>query len=448
MEEPPTGLSSSSFPQGMVLQNGSQKVAWLIWIAHFAFIIRQKIFQRGRLDFDTLDAYAAVDVIIVAFLMVILLLISRTSQFFTKAFKLSVFWLLLYYIVCALSATWSLRPAYSFYRAVEFMVYFVSLAIALSYSSGFEKAEKRVLFLSILSVFIQMGIHIKDGIPFSLEAWHTNAYSASAVVIFVYCAGEYLALAKQRFAEHRTRRKMLFLCGSLSFFLLVLGTSSASNIAALIGLAVILLLQRKVVLVILIVCLTLPFFVLGDGLDLLKEAVFPGKSEQAIETLGGRTMAWSYYAEKIAASPFLGYGLGVSPIGVEDVIGSGIGVSPTEDDEVGVAYSHNFVISILIGTGFLGFSVFLVFLAKLALELIQVLRARIKGSLGIVVAIGAGFVNSLSMPMIADRWVTASFAFMSFFALFILYVYPHSCQSKQLGSFNENVTKSDSQQQF
>lgn len=443
----PRDHSISSLPQSMVSQNGSQKVAWLIWIAHFAFIIRQKIFQRGRLDFDTLDTYAAVDVGIVAILMIILLLSSRTFQVLTKAFKLSVFWMLLYYMVCALSATWSLRPAYSLYRSVEFMVFFVSLVIALSYSSGFEKAERRVLFLSILSVFLQMGLHMRDGIPLSLAAWHTNAYSASAVVIFVYCASEYLASAKQRFAEHRMRRKILFLFGSLSFSLLVLGTSSASNIAALFGLAVILLVQRKVGLVILIVCLTLPFFVLGNGLDLLKEAVFPGKSEQAIDTLGGRTMAWSYYIEKIAASPFLGYGLGVSPIGVEDVLGSGIGGSQSGDDEVGVAYSHNFVISILIGTGFIGFSVFLVFLVKLAAELISTLRCNIKGSLGILAAMAAGFVNSLSMPMIADRWVTASFAFMSIFALFILYVYPRSCQSPHLQSFDKDVINGGTQEQ-
>jgi hypothetical protein len=41
----------------------------------------------------------------------------------------------------------------------------------------------------------------------------------------------------------------------------------------------------------------------------------------------------------------------------------------------------------------------------------------------------AGFVNSLSMPMIADRWVTASFAFFSILALFIIHVYPRSFQS-------------------
>ncbi len=79
---------------------------------------------------------------------------------------------------------------------IFFMVFFLSLFVALSYLPTFEKAERRVLFLSVLSVFVQMGVHMKGGISLSLGAWHTIAYTASAAVIFIYCAGEYLALTK------------------------------------------------------------------------------------------------------------------------------------------------------------------------------------------------------------------------------------------------------------
>jgi O-antigen ligase len=412
-------MLSVPLPESMVVRKSSQKVAWLIWIAHFAFITRQKIFERGRLDFDTLDAYAAADVLVVSILIIILLISNKTSQFLSNVYKLSAFWLLLYYLLCALSATWSLRPVYSFYRSIEFMVFFVSLVVALSYSAEFAKAEKRVLFLSLLSVFIQMGIYMKGGISFSLAAWHTNAYSASAAVIFVYCTGEYLALAKEKLSEDRSRRKMLFIYGCMSLSLLALGTSSGSNVAALIGLVIILLVQRKIGLMIVIIFASIPFFILSGGLDMFMQVIFPLKSEQAIETLGGRMMTWNYYYERIADSPLLGYGLGVTP---------------TAGGWIWMTYSHNFVISILMGTGLLGLSIFFVFLIKLAAELIRALRSKIKGAMGIMAAMAAGFVNSLAMPMIADRWVTASFAFMSIFALFIIHVYPRSFQSPSLPS--------------
>jgi O-antigen ligase len=406
--------SSASVPKSRVARKTTQIVAWLIFIAHFAFIARQKIFQRGRLNFDALDTYAAVDVFVVSFLALVLLCSGKTFHFLSRAYKSSVFWLLAYYLLCALSAVWSSRPAYSLYRSVEFMVFFISLAVAVSYSSGFEKAEKRVLLLSLLSVFVQMGIHMRSGNLLSLWTWHTNAYTASAAVIFVYCAGEYLALGKQKVSENRGRRRMLFIFGCLSLPLLALGTSSASNVAALFGVVVILLAQRKIWLVMLITYAAVLLFLLGGGLESLMKFVFPFKTEEEIATGGGRADIWNFYIARIADSPIWGYGLGVLP---------------TKGGRAMAALSHNFVFSILIGTGFLGLTIFLIFAVKLAAELIRSFRRKIEGSAGALGAMAAGFVNSLSMPMIADRWVTASFAFFSILALFIIHVYPRSFQS-------------------
>lgn len=425
--EKSTDLSSDALPDRRVARKAVQTVAWLIWIAHFAFIARQKIFVRGRLDFDTVDTYAAVDVSVVFFLALVLLFSRKISQFLSIAFKSSLFWLLAYYMVCALSAVWSLRPLYSLYRSVECVIFISSLFVALSYCTSFEKAERKVLFLSLLSVFVQMGIHMKSGPIFSLGTWHTNAYSASAAVLFAYCAGEYLALGKKKLLEtgERLRRKMLFRYGLLSFLLLALGTSSASNVAALFGIIVILFAQRRIGLVMFIMYASILFFFLGGGMEPLKDVLFPGKTDQGIETLGGRTIAWTYYAERIANSPIWGYGLGVVPSG------KGAVFEAYSKGGVGAAYSHNFVLSILIGTGFLGLFVFIFFPLKLARELKRSLRRKIMGATGVLGAMAAGFVNSLAMPMIADRWVTASFAFFSILALFILHVYPHSSRSSK-----------------
>ena len=418
---------SASYPERRVARKTYQIVAWLIWVAHFVFIARQKVFVRRRpgLDFDTLDTYALVDVFVASFLALVLLCNGKTFQFLSRAYKSSVFWLLAYYVICALSAVWSSRPAYSLYRSIEFAIFFISLAVAISYSSGFKQAERRVLLLSLLSVFVQMGIHMTGGNLFSLWTWHTNAYTASAAMIFVYCAGEYLALGEKKLSVDRERKKVLLTYGCLSLPLLALGTSSASNVAVLFGMIVILLVQRKIALTMIIIYViiiyaSLSFFLLGGGLDSLLNVVFPFKTEQGILTYGGRVAIWKFYAARIAESPIWGYGLGVLP---------------TKGARVMASLSHNFVFSILIGTGFLGFTIFLVFAVKLALEVTRSLKRKTDGATGVLGALAAGFVNSLSMPMIADRWVTASFAFFSIYALFILYVYPSSFKSpKSLSS--------------
>jgi len=402
-----TELSSNSLRKSRVSHKTSQVVAWLIFIAHFTFIARQKIFARGRLDFDTVDTYAAVDVAVVFFVALLLLCNGKTFQSLSRINKSSALWLLVYYMLCALSAMWSLRPAYSLYRAFEFSIFFVSLIVAVSYSFDFEKAERKVLLLSLLSVFLQMGLHIRGGISFSLLAWHTNAYSASAAVIFVYCAGEYLALGAKKSSDISKRKKMLLTYGCLSLALLALGTSSASNVAAAFGIVVILIVQRRIALMLAIIFMAILFFLLGGGKDFLIDLLFPGKTDHGISSLGGRTITWEYYLARIAASPIWGYGLGVSP---------------TRGGGAWMAYSHNFIISILIGTGFLGLTVFLIFGFRFAMELVRSFKKKITGSVGIMGAMAAGFLNSLAMPMIADRWYTASFAFFSIMALFIIHV--------------------------
>lgn len=417
-----TDLYSVSLPENNASQKTSQAAAWFIWLAHFAFIARQKIFARGRIDFDTIDTYAAIDVLVVSFLMLILLFNRKTTRFLSVVYKSSLFWLFAYYFVCALSIMWSLRPAYSLYRSIECLVFITSLGVALLYCPGFEKAERKVLFLSLLSVFVQMGAHMRGGGALSLGVLHTNAYSASAAMIFVYCVGEYLALAKKKLSINSKRRKRLFIYGVFSLAFLALGTSSGSNVAALFGIVVILFAQRKMGLMTFIFFAVLLLFFLGGGLDPLMEVLFPGKTEQGIATLGGRTKTWTYYAARIAESPLWGHGLGVSP---------------TKGGGVWMAYSHNFILSILIGTGFLGLTIFIFFPFKLAVELIRSSKRKIEGAAGAMGALAAGFVNSLSMPMIADRWATASFAFFSILFLFLLHVYPKRLQPSK-SSFHEN----------
>ena len=399
-------------------KNRFQITGLIIFLGHFAFIFRQKVFERARstLKFDVLDAYAAVDIMIVSFLVLVLLCSRRLSGFFSKTFKSSVSWLLAYYLLCALSAVWSLRPAYSLYRSVEFAVFFISLAVAVSYNEGFEKAERKVLLLSLLSVLVQMGLHLRSTNLLSLWSWHTNAYTASAAVIFVYCAGEYLSIANKKLSTDRKRKKMLLLYGSLSLPLLALGTSSASNVSVLFGIIVILFVKRKIGLMMIIIYVSLLFFMLGGSSESLMKIIFPFKTEQQISTGGGRAAIWQLYIDRIAESPVWGYGLGVLPIK---------GYSAMS------ALSHNFIFSILIGTGFLGFTIFFIFGIKLATEMIRSLMRKVDGATGVFGAMAAGFLNSLSMPMIADRWATASFAFFAIFALYIFYVYPYNMQSSK-----------------
>ena len=399
-----------SFPlAGRNKASSSPYVAWLLLFCIFAIIFRQTVLERQRVttvDFSAVDTFAYLDIAAVCLAAFVLLYSGSLGRTWSALRRTPAVWLCGYYLVCAVSFIWSAAPAYSLYRAIEYFVLFFATCAAVGQYQDFIKAEQVFLRVAMATILLQMCVNLRLlGFSLSLSDWHTNSYSATSAMLFCYCLGEYLAMAKSEGSEAQKRSRRLRLFGIFSFGTLALGTSAASNVAAVVGCLLIFLALRRLLLVALFVGLLLA--ILGGGEKFVRNLLFPGKTEHQLETATGRIFIWKLYWRKFLQSPILGYGFGVISGG---------------RDKVFAALSHNSFFSALIGTGSAGLVFFGVFAAKLWWATIGKVWRRAPGTVGFAGALAAAFVNCLGMPLMADRWCTTSVVFVWLLGLFLLHV--------------------------
>ncbi|HEC99034.1 MAG TPA: O-antigen ligase family protein [Proteobacteria bacterium] len=383
-------------------ESKSSLVPALLWFCLLVWVVRVTVFIRQRGDFAAVDLHAGVQIAVVLFMFLVLLLSARVAPMWSRLARTSVRLLFLYYSLSAISALWSSMPSYTAYRAFEFIVSLMAVFVALSYSPNLAAAERKALFICFVVLIFSMYVNIKFyGLSFSLFDWHTNSYSASAAIMFCYCVGEY-------FSADKKRAKTLKRYGILSLGALIIGTSAASNIAALCGLVVLLFLYRRLGWVTVAIFLLSMMFLTGSDFSFFKDILFPGKTEQQISTLGGREQMWETFKIMIAERPFYGHGFAVLSTGRGGAF---------------VSHPHNSLYSVLLGTGAIGALAFGSYLFRLLREGMQTARQRLPGAIGGAGALAAGLVNSLAMPLIGDQYEESSLVFCCMMALFVLFVF-------------------------
>lgn len=190
--------------------------------------------MRGREDFDAVDASAALQIVVIFILSFVLLVLNnRTLEILGRIVPTAAGIWLFTFGIFAISAVWSLKPEYSFYRAMEFMVFFISIFVAMSYYTEFKKAER--VFCSVVIVacvfdvlrFV-MGPNFLSRFA-GLGYWHTNSYTHAAGMLLCYAVGEY-------FMATGPRKIFLKRVAMIGGFLTLLGTSAGSTIGAVAGL--------------------------------------------------------------------------------------------------------------------------------------------------------------------------------------------------------------------
>lgn len=408
----------------------SRLVPLMLWVLLLAWTARVTIFIRRRpgTEFADVDVLAAVEIFIVFVVLFTVLVSARILPLWSKITGTSVRILFFYYILCAVSALWSPLPEYSLYRAFEFITLLMGVLVALSYAPNFLKAERVILIASSIVILFSLYVVIKiRGFSLFLDtwqhAWHTNSYSASAAIVFCYCFGEY-------FGSDRNRKKLLILVGLFAFAALVLGTSSASNVAASFGVLLVIFLSRNKIMSIiggflLIILLSMTLFgTIKFYEPLIWTVLFPGKTEADVYSLGGRLGMWENFVKLVVDSPIIGHGYAVLSTGRGRVFSS----SP-----------HNSLFSVLLGTGAIGMFAVLLYGMRTLRELFLTVIPRRPGSVGCAAAIAAGLVNSLAMPMVFDEWEESTLVFICVTAFSILFVFLPERQSKA----NRTVRLSD-----
>jgi O-antigen ligase len=377
-----------------------------LWCLSLAWITRVTVFIRQRGDFATVDAYAGVQIAIVLLAGLTVLASGRLFALLPRLVATSILALVAYYAVCAVSAIWSPLPPFSLYRAVEVIILLLSTFVALGYAKDFRRAETVVLTLSLIVMVLTVFARMKTrSFSLSMEDLHTNSYTAIGGMVFLYCLGEILN------ADGR-RRFVLGGFGLIGFSGLAIGTSSGSNVATVVGLAAILVLARNAKLFVIMgvggIVLAPLLAMVALEKDLVYQILFPGKSQENIETMTGRTTMWQGFLDEIYTHPMIGQGFAV--------LSSGRG-------QVLLSQPHNSFFSVMLGTGLLGMSFVLWFLGKLFFECWRTAMQKRPGAIGCASAMAMGIVNSLTNPFIFDKWEEATLIIVCFLALFTHFVY-------------------------
>lgn len=138
------------------------------------------------------------------------------------------------------------------------------------------------------------------------------------------------------------------------------------------------------------------YFVFDIDFLIVKKFLFPGKTDHEIVTMTGRTQMWQGFLLLVQKSPIIGHGFAVLSTGRGGFFAN---------------HPHNSMFSILLGTGALGMSVFVIFACCFAKEFIQTSFRKVPGAIGCTAAIIAGLINSLAMPLVFDEWEESSLVF-------------------------------------
>jgi O-antigen ligase len=238
---------------------------------------------------------------------------------------------------------------------------------------------------------------------FALNKFHSNDFTCAAAMGVVLCFGAIV----ERFPLKSPTKVVM----SLATFLLLLGlgTSAASIVSTVAGCVVVLVLGRSVGRV------TSTAVIIGALLILIslcswetaKTVLFPGKTNQQILSLHGRTQMWQHYFHVFRESPFVGEGF---PTGEKTALRE-------------LKYynsSHNAIVSAAVNTGSVGLFLFTGALAIIVWKgLLAVARGRALSRTAMGVCTAAA-LNMMAYPLLGSHWfwpttvLLASLAFASF----------------------------------
>jgi hypothetical protein len=368
----------------------------LAWTARNTVLLR----QRSAELFSQIDLFATIQIAIV-FVIAALLILSGRSLCAIKSGRLKpTFWLTIFYLLCLLSSLWSSYPIYTAYRAAEFIVLLTGTCAAFMGINNFRSAEKVFISVGLLVLLMSIYVNIKlVGLSHlrlvGILGLHTNSYSATGAVLMVYAVGEW-------FNADKERKRWLRVCGISGFMSVLVGTSSASNVSATIGLMTIFLIQGRILAVIITVLLGMILTALIISLNLhwfdLFGWLFPYKPLVKVLNLSGRIGVWEHTLDLFLMNPYIGQGFAVNQFDTGLVVRS---------------LPHSSVFGVMMGTGMLGFSAVTAFVVQTSRECKKYIKIRYKGGIGSSAALLTGFVNSLAMPMVLDQWEESTLVFVS-----------------------------------
>jgi hypothetical protein len=360
----------------------------MFWIARNSIFLR----QRQEENYAAVDAFAMLQIAIIGAIALIILTFSLKS-FLHQIKTSSLKWYFLYYILAMISSFFlSSNPTFSLYRAIEVIV--MSLAVLFFCMHTFTVHESiqrtRIIIWSTLIITV-VGMAIQGG---GGLFWHSNGLGATAAMAACFFSTWTMAAG---FKRNRT----LIFQGTIGTYFMFASLSLASWWSYWLGICCCGLVQKNKILVFILFIVGLSLFSLIDT-DTRDELLVRGRDEQSLTQMTGRKLIWDDYIVASGKKPVLGYGFAIGA------------------REVGSIYTtdtHNSFFAALMGMGWIGVFIWVVFFFKLGFELFQFRHSFHPAWLATASALAAGLLNSMSLSILAEQWIISTTVFVAFLGL-------------------------------
>ena len=373
-------------------------------VVRAAFFIR----RRDPSSFASIDPSNAVTIALLM-LGVLLMLRRDGTRVLEQVSRSPLGLFLLYFLLCAFSALWSGELTYTLFRTIQLAVNMLIMCWIMQEQCERKSALLFLIRFSALCLACGMLARVRyAGIGGLFLA--DNATTCVAAMGLVMCLGGW--------KERILKPAKLAWPGAVFLFGLVGGRSSAANVSAAFGIALLATSSRRRNLLPIQVAAAVGLLaVLGAAVD--SEAwrgwLFPDKSVEQIKSLHGRTDMWGNYYRGFQERPLLGYGF---PTGEKRVHVLDDGTA------FGTASAHNAIVSVAINTGIMG----LVIAGLATLRLLgatgQSLSRGSHGGLTLTCVLATGFLNSLSYPVLGSHWYWPTTIVMGMVGFGVYYVWP------------------------
>ena len=358
------------------------KKIWIYTIVLYIFIARKTLFDTAKevgnysVAFDSGTFLAAMG--IMGSWIIILSNYSKT-RYIIKTNK----YFIAYYVLALFSFLWAGHLFAIAFKATEVISCFLLIGII---SLSLRSLKEGILYIIFLSTIITWSDIINYNLKYGFGFYHTNGYTLTALIGLLLALGA----IKIKLFSYKSLKYYIWLCT----YGLIFGTSSASYISFIIGLIVLYSYNKqkfnllKTILICLILC---TFYMIAS--DFIFSYLFYGKSLEGIENGTGRAAIWEAAFQSFLSRPFLGGGFVVA----ERSLGEwGI-------NGINVLSAHNTFISVIVNTGIIGLSIFLIFLFKWIYKLFHKSNSNIYARI-LFPPVIASIVNCNSMPAIGSDW--------------------------------------------
>jgi len=205
-------------------------------------VIRASFFLRRRdpNDFSQVDSSNIIAILLIG-ASSLFLLSKRGFSVMIAVWKSPFKFFILYMFYCAITSIWSGTAIYSIYRSMELLVVLFLISYIVYSIKDIFNLKKIFLFYLLVSLIAGIGYYIKRG-NFSFGGFHTNSYSLIAALAIVIANYNYRYFKKYKKIKLAQLSRVLFFLGIIS---LIIGTSSASNISFIVGLLILIFLDKR-----------------------------------------------------------------------------------------------------------------------------------------------------------------------------------------------------------